>query len=56
MRVKRDTIYNCLRTKNVKQNNPKQTRAYVTVSIKKGASVELMFTDFRKITVLQVYI
>lgn len=53
MRVKGDTIYNCLRTKSVKQNNPKQTRTCVTG---KGASVEQMLTDFGKITVLWVYI
>lgn len=51
MRVKGDTIYNCLRTKSVKQNNPKQTRTYVTVHISKGASVEQMSKDFGKIIV-----
>lgn len=51
MRVKGDTIYNCLRTKSVKQNNPKQTRTCVTGCIRKGAPVEQMLTDFGKIIV-----
>lgn len=36
MRVRGDAIYNYLRTKGVNQNNPKQTRTYVTVLIRKG--------------------